>query len=161
VPWGLVQRGGFVFRGDADAAESRLVGDDAPSHVIYRATVYAVDVSRERFYEPVHRATVEPVAESPERMEAILRATFADARLSGGGLSGEARSLLRDAGGGEGYEEAHPYSAPYRTILTDLHARAYLDGNVEKDAHVENPGVGMVRYDGAYYRYRLRFLDRP
>lgn len=159
VPWGLVQRGGFVFRDDEAAAGSRLLGADAPSHVIYHATVYELDVSRERFYDPVYRATVEPVAESPERMEAILRAKFVDARLSGGDLSGQARSLLRDARG-EGYVESHPYSDTYRTVLTDLHARAYLDGNVEKDAYVEDPGVGMVRYDGAYYRYRLRFVTR-
>lgn len=159
VPWGLVQRGGFVFRDDAAAAESRLVGDDAPTHIAYRRTVYAVEVRRERFYESVYRATADPVAESPERMEAILRAKFVDARLSGDDLSGEARSLLRDARG-EGYAEAHPYSEPYRTVLTGLHARAYLDGNIEKDAYVETPGTEMVRYDGTYYRYRLRFLDR-
>jgi hypothetical protein len=159
VPWGAVQRGGFVFRDDADAEESRLVGENAPSHVAYRGRVYEIRVSRERFHDPVYRATVEPVAESPERMETILRAQFVDARLSGDALSGQARSLLRDAQG-ESYEETHPYSKPYRTILTALHARAYLDGDIEKDAYVEDPGVGMVRYDGAYYRYRLRFVTR-
>jgi hypothetical protein len=159
VPWGLVRRGGFVFRDDDAAAESRLVGTDAPSHVIYHDTVYELDVRRERFHEAVYRATVEPVAESPERMEAILRAKFVDARLSGDDLSGRKRSILRDARG-EGYAESHPYSKPYRQVLTALHARAYLDGNVEKDAYVEDPGVGMALYDGAYYRYRLRFLGR-
>lgn len=159
VPWGAVERGGFVFRDDADAKESRLVGDEAPSHVAYRGTVYAVEVSRERFYEPVYRATAEPVAESPERLEAILRAQFVDARLSGGTLSDEARAILRDARG-EGYAESHPYSDAYRTVLTRLHARAYLDGNIEKDAYVEDPGVGTMRYDGANYRYRLRFVTR-
>ncbi|AZH26810.1 hypothetical protein [Haloplanus aerogenes] len=159
APWGLIQRGGFVFRDDADAEESRLVGDDAPSHVAYRETVYAIEVSRERFYEPVYRATVEPVADSPERMEAILRAQFVDARLSGDRLSGKARSILREAQG-EGYEEAHPYSDAYRTVVTGLHARAYLDGNIQKDAYVEDPGAGMVRYDGTYYDYRLRFVTR-
>lgn len=159
VPWGLVRRGGFVFRDDEAATESRLLGSDAPSHVIYHATVYELDVRRERFHEPVHRATVDPVAESPERLEAILRAKFVDARLSGDDLSGQARSVLRDAQG-EGYTESHPYSDAYRTVLTRLHARAYLDGNIEKDAYVEEPGVGMVLYDGAYYRYRLRFLSQ-
>ncbi|WP_049937370.1 hypothetical protein [Haloplanus natans] len=159
VPWGAVQRGGFVFRDAADIAESRLVGEDAPSHVVYRETVYELAVRRERFYESVYRATVEPVAESPERMETILRAQFVDARLSGGDLSGQARSLLRDAMG-EGYAESHPVSEPYRTVLTRLHARAYLDGDIEKDAYVEDPGVGMALYDGSYYRYRLRFVDR-
>lgn len=159
VPWGLVQRGGFVFRDDEAASESRLVGADAPSHVVYHDTVYELDVRRERFHEPVYRATVDPVAEAPERMEAILRAKFVDARLSGDDLSGQARSILRDARG-EGYAESHPYSEAYRQVLTECHARAYLDGNVEKDAYVEDPGVGMVRYDGAYYRYRLRFITR-
>jgi len=159
VPWGLVRRGGYVFRDDDAATESRLVGTDAPTHVVYRETVYELDVRRERFHEPVYRATVEPVAESPERMEAILRAKFVDSRLSDDALSGQARSILRDARG-EGYAESHPYSDPYRQVLTELHARAYLDGNVEKDAYVEDPGVGMVRDDGAYYRYRLRFVTR-
>jgi len=159
VPWGAVQRGGFVFRDDDDARESRLVGDDAPSHVAYRGTVYAVEVSRERFHEPVYRATAEPVAESPERLEAILRAQFVDARLSSGDLSDEARSILRDARG-EGYEEAHPYSDAFRTVLTGVHARAYLDGNIEKDAYVEDPSVGTVQYDETYYDYRLRFVTR-
>jgi len=158
APWGLIQRGGYVVRDDAAAAESRLLGDDAPSHVAYRDRVYAVAVSRERFYEPVYRATVEPVAESPERMETVLRAQFVDARLSGDDLSRGARSLLRDAH--EGYAESHPYSTAYRTVLTRLHARAYLDGDIERDAYVEDPGVGMVRYDGTYYDYRVRFVAR-
>jgi hypothetical protein len=159
VPWGAVRRGGFVFRSDGDAEASRLVGDDRIERVSYRETAYAVEVSRERFYEPVYRATAEPVAESPERMEVILRARFVDARFSGDDLSGQARSILRDARA-EGYAEAHPYSDAYRTVLTELHARAYLDGNIEKDAYVEDPGVGMMRYDGTYYDYRLRFLAR-
>jgi len=159
VPWGAVRRGGFVFRSDADAEKSRLVGADRIERVTYRETVYDVEVSRERFHESVYRATAEPVAESPERLESILRAQFLDARLAGGDLSGRVRSLLRDARG-DGYEERHPYSDAYRTVLTALHARAYLDGDIERDAYVEDPGVGLVRYDGAYYRYRLRFVTR-
>ncbi|AXG05074.1 hypothetical protein DU500_00765 [Haloplanus rubicundus] len=159
VPWGLVRRGGYVFRDDDAASESQLVGADAPSHVVYHDTVFELDVRRERFHEAVYRATVDPVAESPERMEAILRAKFVDARLSGDDLSGQPRSILRDARG-EGYAETHPYSEPYRQVLTGLHARAYLDGDIEKDAYVEEPGVGMALYDGSYYRYRLRFLTR-
>jgi hypothetical protein len=158
VPWGLVQRGGFVVRDEAAAEKSRLLADDGPDHVAYRETVYAVSVSRERFHESVYRATVDPVAETPERMEAILRAQFVDARLSPDRLSGEARALLREARG-EGYAETHPYSAAYRTVLNGLHARAYLDGNVEKDAYVEDPGTGILRYDGTYYDYRLQFLS--
>jgi hypothetical protein len=159
VPWGLVQRGGYVFRDDAAAEGSRLIGDDAPSHVAYRGTVYTVEVSRERFHEPVYRATVDPVAESPERMEAILRAQFVDARLSGDALPAEARALLLEARG-EGYAESHPYSDAYRAVLTGLHARAYLDGDIERDAHAGEPGGGVVRYDGTHYDYRLRFVTR-
>ncbi|SEA36052.1 hypothetical protein SAMN04488065_2821 [Haloplanus vescus] len=157
APWGLVQRGGYVYRGEERASESRLLGDDAPSHVAYRETMYELRVSRERFYEPVYRATVDPVAESPERMEAILRAQFVDTRLSGDSLSAEARSILRTAQG-EHYEESHPYSEAFRSVLTSLHARAYLDGNIEKDAYTEDPGVGMALYDGRYYDYQLRFV---
>jgi hypothetical protein len=157
VPWGLVRRGGYVYR-DADAAaESRLLGDDAPSHVGYRDTVYDVEVGREPFHEAVYRPTAEPVAETPARMEAILRATFVDARLSGESLSRAARSVLRDARGDD-YEERHPYSEAYRTVLTSLHARAYLDGNIETDAYVDEPGQGVVMYDEEYYDYRLRFV---
>jgi len=159
VPWGLVQRGGYVYR-DAEAiAESRLLADGGPSHVSYRETVYAVEVSHETFHEPVYRATVDPVAETPERMEAILRAQFVTARLSEASLAEGARAILRDARG-EGYQETHPYSDAYRTILTGLHARAYLDGNVEKDAYVEDPGFGVMLYDDEYYDYQLRFLNR-
>ena len=158
MPVGLVDRGGYVYR-DAERAEaSRLVGTDAPTHVAYRDAVYAVEVDRERFHEPVYRATAEPVAETPEHMEAILRARFVTARLSGRDLPDEARSILQEAQG-EGYGETHPYSEAYRRVLTGLHARAYLDGNVEKDAHVDDPGSGVVLDDGVYYDYRLRFLD--
>jgi|GEM_PF-1089700 len=157
VPWGLVRRGGFVFRDEADAEASRLVGPGRVEHVAYRDRVYAVEVHRDRFHEPVYRATIEPVAESPERLEAILRAQFVDVRLTGDDLSREARSVLRDARSG-GYAERHPYSEPYRTVLTELHARAYLDGNVEKDAVVDDPGTGTALYDGAYYRYRVRLV---
>ncbi|WP_251328027.1 hypothetical protein [Haloplanus pelagicus] len=158
VPWGLVQRGGYVYRDAAAVEASRLLADDGPSHVSYRGTVYAVEVSRERFHEPVYRATADPVAETPERMEAILRAQFVTARLSRDALPDDARAIIRDAR--DGYEETHPYSEAYRTVLRGLHARAYLDGNVEKDAYVEDPGTGVVLYDGMYYDYRIRFVRR-
>ncbi|WP_435070128.1 hypothetical protein [Haloplanus sp. C73] len=157
APWGLVQRGGFVYRDAERAAESRLVGDDAPSHVAYRGTVYELSVTREEFHEPVYRATAEPVAESPERLEAILRAQFVDARLSRESLSDEARSILLTARV-DGYEESHPYSEAYRSVLTGLHARAYLDGNIEKDAYTDDLGTGRVLYGETYYDYRLRFV---
>jgi hypothetical protein len=158
VPWGLVQRGGYVYRDDARVDESELLADDGPSHVRYRHRRYAVDVSRERFHEPVYRATVEPVADSPGRMEAILRAKFVDARISSDGLSPDARDVLRRARS-DGYRESHPYSGAFESVLREAHRRAYLDGNVEKDAGVDRSGRRLLRYDGVYYDYRLRFVS--
>ena len=155
VPWGLVQRGGYVYRGQEAVEASRLLASDGPEHVTYRETVYAVSVVRERFHEPVYRATVEPVAETPERMEAILRATFVDARLSREELSRDERDVLTRARTG-GYSESHPYSAAYRSVLRALHERAFVDGDVESDALPDDAGRGVVRYDGAYHDYWLR-----
>lgn len=157
APWGLVQRGGYVYRDDDAIGESVLLADSStPDHVVYRDRVYSVDVSREQFHEPVYRATVEPVAETPERMEAILRARLVDARLARDDLSPAAREVVRTARR-EGYAESHPYSTGYREVLRALHGRAYLDGNIRKDAGVDDEGRRMLRYDGTYYDYRLRF----
>jgi hypothetical protein len=158
APWGLVQRGGYVYRDDEAIGESVLLTDDAPDHVAYRDRVYSVEVSRERFHEPVYRATVEPVAETPERMEAVLRAQFVDARFSREDLSPAAREVVRVAQTDD-YTESHPYSTGYREVLRALHRRAYLDGNVRKDAGATEDGRRMIRYDGVYYDYRLRFLS--
>jgi hypothetical protein len=155
VPWGLVQRGGYVYR-DADAVDaSDLLADDGPDHVVHRETVYAVETTRERFHEPIYRATAEPVAESPERLEAILRAKFVDARFAREDRSKAARDVLREAENG-GYAGTHPYSEGYQEVLRALHERAYIDGNVRKDAGVEE-GRQMVLYDGTYFDYWLRF----
>lgn len=156
VPWGLVERGGYVYRRDEGDA-SRLVGDAGPSHVEYRGTIYEVAVARETFYEPIYRAEVDPVAESPEEMETVLRAQFVTARFGRDDLSDDERSLLRDARG-EGYAESHPYSSAYESVLKRLRRRAYLDGNVEKDALADRDRPSVVLYDGEYYEYRLRFV---
>ncbi|MFC6987957.1 hypothetical protein ACFQJD_03105 [Haloplanus sp. GCM10025708] len=156
VPWGLVRRGGYVYGSGEAVDASRLLADDGPTHVTYRETVYAVEIDREQFHGPVYRATVEPVAESPERMEAILRAKFVDARISRDALSPAARNVMESARTG-GYSESHPYSSGYRDVLRAMHERAYLDGDVRKDAGVDDEGRRMLRYDGAYYDYRLRF----
>ncbi|MFB6160071.1 MAG: hypothetical protein ABEJ61_02730 [Haloferacaceae archaeon] len=156
APWGLVQRGGYVYRDEAAVEDSALLADDGPDHVVVRDRVYEVAVARERFHEPVYRATVEPVAERPERMEAILRAQFVDARVGRDDLSSDARSVLDEARAGS-YGESHPYSAGFRAVLRALHKRAYLDGNVRKDAGVVDEGRRMLRYDGVYYDYRLDF----
>lgn len=158
VPWGLVQRGGYVYRREEAVEASRLLSAEGPDRVEFHETTYAVDVTRERFYEPVYRATAEPIADSPEQIEAILRAKFLDARFTREDLSSEAQQVLQSARG-DGYAESHPYSSAYRTVLRTLNAYPYLDGDVENDALPNEHAGGMVRYDGEYYDYRLRFRD--
>jgi len=158
APWGLVQRGGYVFRNEEAVADSELLAGDGPAQVTYRETVYDVEVTEETFHEPVYRATVEPVADSPEGMEAILRARFVEARFTRDDLSRDAQDVLREAETGDsGYAETHPYSSGFEEVLRALHARAYVDGNVEKDARGRHEGWSMLRYDGTYFDYRLRF----
>ncbi|WP_226013297.1 hypothetical protein [Halomicrobium salinisoli] len=160
VPWGLVERGGYVYRSEEAIEASQLLAEDGPDRVTYRETEYAVDVAEERFHEPVYRATVQPVATSPEQMEAILRAKLVDARLAETDLSEDAREILWQArGDGEGYGEPHPFSQAYRAVLRALDERAYVDGNVEKDAFTDDHGRGTLLYDGDYFDYRLRFSD--
>jgi hypothetical protein len=156
VPWDAVERGGFVYRRESGREASALLADDGPDRVRFRETGYDVEVSREQFHDPVHRATVTPVADDPERMERILRATLVDAYVDRATLSSEARAVFRDATASE-YRESHPYSAGYETVLRELDERAYLDGDIENDAGVKPTHPPMVRYDDGYYRYRLRF----
>lgn len=158
VPWGLVERGGYVYRDEERAAESRLLTEEGPERVRFRERTYAVTTTTETFHEPVYRATVEPVAESPEELEAVLRAQFVTARVGRDDLSQAARDVLREAEA-DGYTEAHPYSEGFRSVLLALHERAYLDGDVRKDAGVERSGREMVRYDGTYFEYHLRFVE--
>ena len=156
VPVGLVERGGYVYR-DEDAVDaSDLLAADGPDRVTYRETVYRVEVARERFHEPVYRAVVEPVAESPERMEAILRAHTVGARIGDDDLSLDAREVIEAARYG-GYEESHPYSDGYAEVLRAFYERPYLDGNVRKDAGWSESGSERIRYGDRYYDYRLRF----
>ena len=156
VPWAAVDRGGYAYRSREAVDASRLLADDGPEAITYRDDAYRVEVTREEFHEPVYRPTAEPVADDPERLERILRVQFVDASLSRESLSEEARALLRTART-DGYRETHPYSAAYEEVLRAIRARAYLDGNVEKDAAVGEGGRSMLRYDGTYYDYRLRF----
>ena len=158
MPVGLVQRGGYVYRRDDAASESDLLAEDGPDRVTYRDTVYAVEIADEEFHEPVYRATGERVADSPERMEAILRAEFVGARISRDDLSAEARDLLLEAEADE-YRESHPYSEAYREVLRALHERPYMDGNVRKDAGVDSNRADLIRYDELYHDYRLRFVS--
>lgn len=158
VPWGLVQRGGYVYRSEEAVQTSALLSEDGPAHVTYRDRVYAIEVARERFHEPVYRASVEPVAESPERMEAVLRAQFVDARVTRDDLSTAAREII-EAARNEGYAETHPYSEGYREVLEALRGRAYLDGDVRRDADVETARRRVLLYGETYYDYRLRFVS--
>ncbi|SMO78725.1 hypothetical protein [Halorubrum cibi] len=159
VPWGLVRRGGYVYRSEEAVETSQILSDDDPGRVVYRETEYAIEVAEERFYEPVYRASVEAVATNPERMEAILRAKFVDARIARDALSTEESDVLRSAHG-NGYDETHPYSEAFRSVLTALHERAYLDGNVENDAFSDaEHGSGMILYGDEYHEYRLRFTS--
>lgn len=155
VPWGAVRRGGYVYWREAAREASTLVGDDAPERIRYRETTYEVEISREQFHDPVYRATVIPVAESPEAMERILRASFVGARLTRADLSADARQILQEATGNS-YSESHPYSEGYRELLRAFDERAYLDGNIEKDAGVRDLNPPLVQYDGQYYDYHLR-----
>jgi len=156
VPVGLVERGGYVYRDEEAVDASDLLAADGPDRVAYRETVYRVEVARERFHEPVYRAVVEPVAESPERMEAILRAHTVGARLGDDDLSADAREVIEAARYG-GYEETHPYSDGYAEVLRAFHERPFLDGNVRKDAGWSESGSERIRYGNRYYDYRLRF----
>jgi hypothetical protein len=156
APWGLVQRGGHVYRRRGELDATGLLADDAPTHITYRGQVFRGEISHEEFHEPIHRTTVEPVASTTDGMEAILRAQFVDARLSRDDLSSAARDVLRTART-DGYGETHPYSDGYREVLRALHRRAYLDGDVQRDAGVDDACRRMVRYDETYYDYRLGF----
>lgn len=156
VPWGAVERGGYVYR-RADAREaSQLLADEAPTAVRFRDKVYEVEISREQFHDPVYRATVTPVADDPERMERILRAKFVDSRIERGALSADARQILERAAGDE-YGESYPYSEAYSAVLRALEERAYLDGDIENDAGVKPDRPPMTLFGDRYYRYRLRF----
>ena len=156
IPVDLVERGGYVYRNQDAVEASALLPADGPDRVSYRDTTYRVAVERERFYEPVYRATGEVVAESPGQMETVLRALNLGPRVSKEGLSADAREILERAMFG-GYEESHPYSGAYEEVLIALNERAYLDGNVRKDAPRQWTGSRMLRYDDRYYDYRLVF----
>ena len=154
-PVGLVQRGGYVYRDDG-AADASVLLDDGADRVTYRGETYRVAVTRERFHEPVYRAVGEPVAESTEGIEAVLRAELVGARVDSDDLSGDAVRCLEEARYG-GYGESHPFSGAYAEVLIELHERPYLDGNVENDAFDPGDRPELVRYDGRYYDRLLRF----
>ncbi|VTT86152.1 hypothetical protein DM2_2190 [Halorubrum sp. DM2] len=157
-PVGLVQRGGYAYRDGTARTESALLRDDGPERVVYRDNTYRVEVERERFHEAVYRPTAEPVAERPERMEAILRARLVGPRIGSDELSAEADRILRRAATDE-YAETYPYSDAYVELLRALDARPYIDGNVRKDGGGVETGEEMIRHDEEYYERYLRILD--
>ncbi|MFW6265487.1 MAG: SAM-dependent methyltransferase, partial [Halanaeroarchaeum sp.] len=63
-PSGLVQRGGYVYRPETARTESELLTEDGPDYVTYRETTYAVEITREEFYEAIYRPTADPVEAS-------------------------------------------------------------------------------------------------
>jgi len=154
-PADLVDRGGYAYRTAAAREESALLAADAPDHVRHRDTTYRVERERERFHETVYRPTAEPVAERPERMEAILRATFVGPRIGADDLSAEARRIVDRADADE-YGERYPYSDEYTALLRALDARPYLDGGVRNDAGVLTERKEMIRYGDDYYEWELR-----
>jgi hypothetical protein len=157
-PSGLVQRGGSVYRNEAARNESDLLRADGPDYVTYRDTTYEVAITHEQFHEPVYRPTAEPVAETPERMDTILRATFVGARVSQADLSSEAQQILLEARA-ENYSESYPFSDAYTELLRAIEKRAYIDGNIRKDAGVHANKKEMIQYEDTYYEYLLRFTN--
>ena len=156
VPWGLVQRGGFVYPAEG-SDRSRLLGADALDRIEYRGNVYAVTVARETFHRPVYRPTAHAVATTEGRMEAILRAQLVDARFDRDDVSDAAHEIIIEATQ-TSYAESHPYSTEYRDLLRAMHKRGYIDGNIEKDAGLGDSHTGTIRYDDIYYEYDLRFV---
>lgn len=157
-PVGLVERGGYVYRSDPGEDESRLVGDDAPTHVCHRGIVYRARMDEETFHEPIYRADVDPVATSREEMEGVLRAAFVAYRLEPEELTMEERRIIGEARNG-GYEETHPFSAPLVSLLEDLDRREYIDGNVSKDAIGARSRGDVLRYGEEYYDCFLRLNE--
>ncbi|QUO46572.1 hypothetical protein [Halorubrum ruber] len=157
-PVGLVERGGYAYRNETARGESALLADGGPERVAYRDTTYRVEIERERFHEAVYRPIAEAVAESPERMEAILRATFVGPRVAPDDLSAESRRIVEQADMEE-YAETHPYSDAYVELLRAIDARPFIDGNVRKDAGVGEDREEMIRYGDDYYERYLRILD--
>lgn len=157
-PSGLVQRGGYVYRSEAARDESDLLAEEGPDYLSYRDTTYEVEISHEQFHEPTYRPTADPVADDPERMETILVARFVGARVSQADLSTEAQRILTEASAEE-YSETHPFSDAYTELLRELDKRAYIDGNIRRDAGVRANEKELIRYEDAYYEYSLRFSN--
>lgn len=159
VPWGLVQRGGYVYR-DAESVEgSELLADDGPGYVAYRDRVWRVEIARETFHEAVYRPDADPVANSEAGIEEALRGRLVGARIDPDSLSTAERDVFRRARG-EGYTAEHPFPDAFVSVLKRLDERAYIDGNITKDAGTDGyPPRDLLRYGSAYYQYRLDLTE--
>ncbi|MDZ5811709.1 hypothetical protein U4E84_10190 [Halorubrum sp. AD140] len=155
-PSGLVQRGGYVYRSEEAREESELLAEDGPAYVTYRDATYEVEIDHEQFHEPVYRPTAEPVADDSEHIETILVATLVGARVTGDDLSTEAQQILSEASDDD-YSETHPFSDAYTEVLRALDKRAYIDGNIRKDAGVRSNENEMIQYGDTYHEFFLRF----
>jgi hypothetical protein len=156
-PSGLVQRGGYVYRSEAARDESDLLSGAGPDHITFRETTYEVEVTHEQFHESIYRPTAEPVAEYPEQMEMVLRATFVGARTSQADLSSEAQQIFTEAKAND-YSEFHPFSKDLEELLIALDKRPYIDGNIQKDARVRANQKELIQYEDTYYEPRLRIV---
>jgi hypothetical protein len=101
---------------------------------------------------------VEPIANDPAQLEAILRVQLVDTRVDPAEFSQEAQDVIHTAAG-DGYSESHPYSSAYQSVLRALDARAYLDGDTDNDALGGAYGSGTLQYGDDYFEYRLRFVS--
>jgi len=156
-PSGLVQRGGYAYRSEAARDGSDLLAEDGPPHVTYRETTYDVEITHEQFHEPRYRPTAEPVADTPDRMESILRAALVGARVRETDLSAAARRVITDADT-DSYSETHPFSDAYQELLRAIDRRPYIDGNIRKDAGIREHN-DLIQYGDTYYRCYLRLDD--
>lgn len=157
-PSGLVQRGGYVYRNEAAPEESQLLTEDGPNYLTFRDTTYEVEISHEQFHEAVYRPTAESVADDPEQMETILRARFVGPRVSRDALPTAAQRIISEARADD-YSETHPFSDAFTEVLRTLDKRAYIDGNIRKDAAVDANEKEMIEYADVYYEHFLRFAN--
>lgn len=159
VPWGLVQRGGSVYRETDAASESSLLGESGPTHVSYRRHIYRVETTTETFHEAVYRPDIEPVADTEAELEQVLQAQLLDSRLDPDTLSDDERTIIREARG-DGYEASYPYPEALNSLLRKLDQRAYIDGNISKDGRRPQPSTDYpLKYGETYFEYRLELQD--
>jgi hypothetical protein len=81
---------------------------------------------------------------------------FLAARFARDDLSEAARDVVETARTA-GYGESHPDSPGNWQVLRRLHERAYRDGDVQKDAGIDDDGRRLLRYEGVYDDYWLCF----